>query len=222
MDKDIYYDLPTKYKLSKEEISKIDEVWKFLNIINKNYIFLSDYRNEIITKIREEYTAQEFYELENILNKMFWYLKELDNSTIDYEIYKKDTDISSIKYMMKLFYRSFINKLIIYDTKKELIYVRNMEGSSNIFEKDDTSEANIKIWEILSSRELFERTIKNKKIPKNLILPEYYFQKDYPFPNLNLSIYEFGSYDQKLNRIKKMYYYDGDKKDKFWFKLIHV
>ena len=75
---------------------------------------------------------------------------------------------------------------------------------------------------ILFDREAYEKTLKNpydlKRFKFNL--PEYYFQLDYGFPNLNFCTYWFGTEKERKDRIQKMYYYNGKPKEKYWFKLL--
>ena len=52
----------------------------------------------------------------------------------------------------------------------------------------------------------------------NIHIPEAYYQMDYGFPNLNTMLYDIGDKEEKLNRIKKMYY--SKYNDSYWFKVI--
>ena len=58
-------------------------------------------------------------------------------------------------------------------------------------------------------------SIKNYKFN----LPEYYYEYDYGFPNLNFCVYSFGSKKNRMDRIEKMYYFYPSK-SKYWFKII--
>jgi hypothetical protein len=75
--KNIYQDTVLKYPLTNEEYINVDDAWEFLEIFKKKFIFLSDYRDDIIKKIRNKYTVDEFYLYEKILNKLFWNLRWL-------------------------------------------------------------------------------------------------------------------------------------------------
>ena len=94
-----------------------------------------------------------------------------------------------------------------------------MEGSSHIFKKNYFNHLTIIV---LLNRTLYEKIILEPKLilEKRIRLSDYYFQQDYAFPNVNFCTYEFGDFDQKMNRIQKMYYCDDEKKDKYWFKII--
>lgn len=124
------------------------------------------------------------------------------------------------------YYRSFINKLMIIDKEKKQLIVKPMEGSSDIFSKN---YFNLLTSQILFSKELYEEVMKNPFIIKNkkIELAEFYYQYDYAFPNLNYCKYNIGTKKDRIDRIKKMYYYNknnannGNKeKAKYWFKLI--
>jgi hypothetical protein len=117
------------------------------------------------------------------------------------------------------FYRSFINKLIIVDKVNKIIYSKEMEGSSNIFSKN---YFNLFTFSILFERELYEQIVTNPFLVKveKIKLSQFYHEYDYAFPNLNYCTYEFGTKEERLERIEKMYYYKSGEKDKYWFKLL--
>jgi hypothetical protein len=73
----LYQDPILKYPLTEYEYSQLDKVWDFVSIFQKPYIFISDYRKQLIRTVRKKYTIEEFYLLESILNKMFWNLRWL-------------------------------------------------------------------------------------------------------------------------------------------------
>ena len=72
----IYQDKVLKYPLTKNEYDNINKVWDFMKIFRKKFIHLSYFRNYVINKMKE-YTVEEFYLYESILNKMFWNLRWL-------------------------------------------------------------------------------------------------------------------------------------------------
>lgn len=77
MIKYIYNDKILKYPLNENEILNIDNVWSFIKIFNKPFIYLSDYRDYLIKTINKKYTVDEFNFYENIANKLFWNLRWL-------------------------------------------------------------------------------------------------------------------------------------------------
>lgn len=74
---DIYQSKILKYPLTDDEYSYIPDAWRFLRIFKKNFVFFSDYREYVMKKIRKNYTPEEFFMYETILNKMFWNLRWL-------------------------------------------------------------------------------------------------------------------------------------------------
>lgn len=117
------------------------------------------------------------------------------------------------------YYRSFINKLIIVDQKDKVIITKSMEGSSDIFSKN---YFNLLSFHILFNKQLYEKVMENPFTIRDLHIPlsQYYYQFDYGFPNLNVCAYSFGSSDNQINRIKKMYYNTDSNKAKYWYKII--
>jgi len=64
-----------RYKLDDKELNLIDKTWDFIELFTKRFLFLEDYRDYIIKKIRKKYTPEEFYQLETIANKLFWNMR---------------------------------------------------------------------------------------------------------------------------------------------------
>lgn len=73
--KNIYINNKLKYPLNDDEYDKLDKAWKLITILSTPFVFLTDYRNYLLTIIRENYTIQEFFVLETIINKLFWNLR---------------------------------------------------------------------------------------------------------------------------------------------------
>lgn len=117
-------------------------------------------------------------------------------------------------------YRSFINKLIIVDSKKKVVWMKNMEGSSDIFAKNNF---NLYTITILFNRQQYEKFMQDPitSIKNKVKLAEYYFQHDYPFPNLNFCDYSINNEDVKLDRINKMYFNKTGCKEEYWYKIIY-
>lgn len=243
-----------KYPLNKFEYELIEEVWDFINIFSKQYVFISDYRNYVIKTVNRRYTPDRFLIYESITNKMFWNLRWLisplwidENMTEDeyYENIKNNyggTDTlsyvlllcKSVKFedeqdlnkkikdilLNSTYYRSFINKILIVDKHNSILYAKQLEGSSDIFSKN---YFNLLTMTILFDRKFYEEIMKNPYSIKNkkVELSKFYYQYDYGFPNLNFCTYDFGTQDQKLDRITKLYYNDIKHKTRYWFKLIY-
>ena len=140
------------------------------------------------------------------------------------ETYKDDKDLEEKLRKNKIFettyYRSFINKLIIVDKKNKNIISKQIEGSAEIFSKN---YFNLMTMTIMFDRKLYEKIMNNPfkflKMEK-ISMSQFYYEYDYGFPNLNYCTYEFGTKEQRMDRIKKMYYHKGPTKAFYWFKLI--
>ena len=129
-----------------------------------------------------------------------------------------DNKLRNIYEYLDIYYRSFINKLVIIDDVNKVIHYKKMDGSSDIFSKNFF---NAYCMMVLFDRELYEKIISDPYIIKKetIELSNYYYQYDYGFPNLNFCVYEIGNKDYRINRVKKMYYnYSDDYR--YWFKII--
>lgn len=245
---DSYRDKILKYPLTNQEYEILDKVWEFIDIFNKNYILVSEYKNYLINTFGK-YSPEEFMLLESIANKLFWNLRWLlfplwitpDMSENDYDKFIKNNynKINELPYSLLLckcekytntqdlenkltnheifnttYYRSFINKIIMIDKSNKTIITKEFEGSSNIFSKN---YFNLLTIFILFNRKIYEAVMKDTYNFKNhkITLPEFYFQYDFGFPNLNFCTYSFGTEKDRLDRIKKFYYSNYK-----WTKLI--
>lgn len=201
-----------------------DKVWELLRIFSKPYVSLTVYRNYLIKKVSRKFTIDEFYECEKTIDEMFWDLrKKIDknnysNKKCFIQTYDNSEDLDNkihgIIDDIGLFYRSFINKLIIVDKENRKIYYKKMNSSSYIFEKN---QFDLLTLTILFNRRLYEGVMSNNINIKDIELPQYYYQLDYCFPNVNCCKYNIGSKEDWINRISKMYYSNDSKN---WFKLI--
>ena len=240
----IYKDPNLKIKFTNEELEKINEGWEFLNNFNKPYLSFIDYRRNLIKNISEKYTPEDFLFFETIIEKFFWnlrwklapyFLKKDINLSIDefpndllickqipYENeFDLKTKIRTIKLTSGNYYRSFINKVIMVSKINKIIWVKDMEGSPHIFTKNYFNHLTMIL---LFDRNKYEKIMEDpQNALKKIKLSKYYHQQDYGFSNLNFCSYKIFDTNEKLDRIKKMYYTEDpkiDKKCKYWFKLI--
>jgi len=143
--------------------------------------------------------------------------------TVDnYEKYvdkNNNFDIKKHNIYKSTYYRSFINKLVIIDSKNHKIYTKKQEGSSSIFSEN---LFNLMTMTIFLNKKMYKYITHNPLLIKsiNIQFPKYYDQQDYSFPNLNLCVYKFGTKKDRLDRINKMYYNKDGNKSKYWFRLI--
>lgn len=249
---DIYRDRVLKYPLLDEEYNHIDMVWMFFDEFNRDQVYLSEYRDQLITNIKNKYTPEIFYAYEKILSKMLWNLRWLifplwleptqsqeeywryvlnnygNNIDIPYAMtmsrpkkYKNKKDLKKKinKHRTKKtgYHRSFINKMIVIDDKKQLLYLKPVEGSSDVLAKN---WFNLYTYNIMKNRDTYELIMSNPFLifRTKVSIPEYYHEQTYPFPNLNFMRYKIGSRQMRMNRIKEMYYEKNAGKN--WFRLI--
>lgn len=237
-----------KYPLSKQEENKMDKVWEFIKIFRKPYIYITDYRNYLIKKIRKKYTPEEFQLYESIANKLLWNLRWVIaplvvNSKLFREEYNNQLK-SQIEIPLSLLKCTKIPYTTSEDLDKKLknpdLYMNNYyssfinkiimvdENNHIIYHKlmegsshiFDKNKFNLLTFTILFNKKLYMEIMRDPYEIKNkdIELSEYYYQYDYGFPNLNLCTYNFNTLENQLYRIKQMYY--DNKNGKYWVKLI--
>lgn len=212
------------HKLTKNEIIELDNYWNFINIFKpeykKNISWINNsaftYRKYIIKKIRENYTIEQFYLYEKILNKLLHNLLihiqfDIDNICINKECKK----IYKTTYNKKEGPHSYSHKLYITNLKNNINY--------NFFYWKDIVENDIinKVFTIMSDKNLYEKIMNDKLDLKNIIISDYYYYpNDYPFPNVNFIFYNKNNKKYWIDRIKRLYYTNYDKNnnyDKGWY-----
>jgi len=246
--RNIYQHKLLKYPLTDDEIDKINNVWNFISIFVNKHVNITNYRNYLIHEIRSKYDPKTFYLYENIANKLLWNLRFMlyplwKNPNISYQEYvitlnklkyipkeilcyniinykaddELDGTINNIMLNNNPYYRSYVNKMFLIDKPNKKLYIKPIEGSANIFSKN---YFNVLTMMIFLNRTLYEQIMLNPLMLKtmDLNIPEYYYQFDYGFPNLNLCVYKFGDETTRIDRINKMYY--ADDMGNNWFKLI--
>jgi hypothetical protein len=200
------------HKLLKSEINELDNYWKFIDFIHedllkKDFLYSSyQFRKDLIKKIRKNYTAEEFYKFEKILNKLLWNLME----HIDFNI--KNINISTREKLynnnIKPLKSSFSHKLYLHNEKNNKKYFFKYYPILNKFDNIITKNIIKKIFTVLTDRNLYEKVmkIKNKKYIYKIKYIEYYYPLDYPFPNINLIFYNENKKESWLERINKLYF----------------
>lgn len=237
-----------KYPLTPEEEKILDNVWEFINVFKKPYIYITDYRNYLIKTLRKKYTIKVFHQYETVANKLFWNLRWVlaplfQNPKLSHEEYKEklltQTEIPfSLLKCEKIPYTNpedLDKKLKNPDMLSDNYYrsfinklIMVDQNNQIIYHKlmEGSSDIlthnsfNLATFTVFFDRELYERIMKEpyKIKNKHIEMSKYYYQYDYGFPNLNLCTYNFNSKEDQIYRIKKMYY--ENKTGKFWYKLI--
>ena len=214
------------HKLTKNEIIELDNYWNFINIFKpeykKNISWINNdvltYRKYIIKKIRENYTIEQFYIYEKILNKLLHNLLihiHFDIDKININNKYKNKKIYKTTYNKKEGPHSYSHKLYITNLKKNINY--NFFYWTQICKNDTIN----KIFTIMRDKNLYEKIMNNKLDLKDIIILEFYhYPNDYPFPNVNLIFYNKNNKKYWIDRIRRLYYtnYDKDSNyDKEWY-----
>ena len=195
----------------------IDEFYNYETILRK--LFWNLRWAIFLLWVKPDLSEDEYYKL---IKNDYGNYKEIPNSLLLCEThsYKDESDLQNklqkSDFFDKTYYRSFINKIVIIDKQNNKIIMKPIEGSSHIFKKN---YFNLLTITILFDKALYKEVMNNPYIIKfkKIKTAPYYHQQDYGFPNLNFCTFEFGTKEDMINRIKKMYYY---KNDKYWFKLL--
>lgn len=196
-----------------------DKAWKLIKRYNKGIVVTSEYRKKLIKKIRNNYTPNEYYDIEKTIEKLYWDMRNklsIPNNKPNYETYDI-SELSQVKLKLKndTYYRSFVNKLINIDDKENKIYYRKMEGSAKILNKDNF---NLLTMTILLDKDLYYKIMNNKISVSEVKLPEYYIELDYGFPNLNFCKYMIGTEEFRKKKINNMFFCENCEKN--WYSLI--
>lgn len=244
----VYTSTKLKYPLLEHEMNLVDSAWKFASLFRMEFNTLNENRTNMIMQISATYSPAIFLELEKIFEKIVWNLRwamfplwinknitrnqyndfnwlkynEIPHCLLlcDKRNYNSITELNNIvnEFSFKIFYKSFINKLITIDYSNSVIYTKELESSSPIFRKN---YFNLLTGSIISSQQLYEHIMMDPFILTTMTIPEpqYYYEFDYGFPNLNLCNYGIiNDNDERLDRINKMYF-EQNFEDRNWFKL---
>jgi hypothetical protein len=208
------------YKLLKKEVDDLDNYWIFINhfYVDTSITYwingIDGYRKNLIYKIREKYTVEDFYKYEKILNKLLWNLIEHVQFNID-EL-NLDNKHKLYEYISSnIIRKSYSHKQYLYNMKKNIKYYFKFYEELNNFESIK------KILYIIYNKTLYQKIMKNKKYFDKLNKYSYYYYPlDYPFPNVNLLFYNQNDKYTWIEQINKLYF-NGEKSynkiDKNWY-----
>lgn len=206
---DIYTNEYLEYPLTDNEYKYLNDTWEFIDTFNIGQITMHEYRNSLINIIKKKYEPKDFNFFEIISEKLFWNLKKVILREMNYteqfeELNIDEIDLLKEKLQNDNYYRSFINKIVNIDFEQKKIYYKKMEGSSHIF---SNNKINQYISKIFFNRNLYEYVMSNREVRKNILnKPSIYYQMDYGFPNLNLCKPFIYNTDDRIKRIKFLYY----------------
>lgn len=221
----IYQGDHLEYPLTESEYEQLEDVWDFIKKFKFLTYGLHDYRSKLINIIKKKYTNEEFLNLEIITEKLFWNLRD---KTYNFFLTRDQNNINDLLQLKEgsygdllndmykdNSYRSFINKLILIDDVNNKCYYKKIEGSCEIFNKN---KFNLYTSVVLFNRNLYELVMANPEKIINTCTPEYYYEYDYPFPNLNFGRPFIQTEEYRMKRINRMYY-ENDA-ERYWFKLL--
>jgi hypothetical protein len=214
------------YKLYKREEKKLDEYWKFIEIFlvsDEKYNSLYapfhygpfHYRDEIIQKIRKNYTPEQFYFFERIANKLLWNLIE----KINFSIYNIDRlkekrtyeDLIMCSPVIEIIPEgsSYSHKQVLFNEKINRKYYFH---SYDTLAYDTNIVIINKMIVIMSNRKIYNNIMKKRiSINKVPLGKYYYYPFDYAFPNINLIFYNENSKEDWLRKINNLYFYNSQK-----------
>lgn len=239
----MYSNIFLKYPLNKKEIKLLDKVWDFIETFNILDLNLKRLRKKIRKKIKKKYSINEFLEYELIAEKILWNLRwtlfnvcnfynnnkiKINRNENLLEIPEKFSFVKKVildknyneiknkfinKYNNK-YLRSFVNKTFIVNGNE--IFIREVEGSSDILRNN---YFNLFVSYFFFNRNRYEEFMREPFLyfkNNRIILPAYYIQQDYLFPNLNFSVYLSNrDLNERIRYIKILYFLKNS--EMYWF-----
>lgn len=195
-----------KFSLSDIELKLIDDVWEFINKFRKTMLTRRKYKEFISKKIKKNYTIDQFYNLEKIVEKMYWNLSLKIKKDIDIksEIFlKRNYNLEKLKdKILKRnvkIKKSTIEKTFITTKNGDLLYKYNYPNDIDLL-----------ISSIIINRSIYETIMSEEEYIFNIEIEPYnnIVEFDYAFPNLNTIKFFTTDKNTRLKNISKMYYND--------------
>lgn len=203
-----------RYKYTEYELDNIDKAWNLIEELKMKEIEFRKYRDRIIKHVSNNYTIDDFFILEKIIEKLYWNLKEKIKEYLNEKINIKMYNISEFDrakktvYDNKHFYRSYANKTMIIQDKT--IYVKETDLMSTT---SDKTKLETYVQKIINNRDVYETIMLSNEIDDEIInnLDDQQINSfDYPYPNVNTLIYNQENDDIRKKNIKYYYYSDND------------
>lgn len=174
------------------------------------------YREYIIQTINKNYTIEEFYIYEMILNKLYWHLKRKVR-----EFFSEQDRKSKYLKLDKDEIMHNTPKLNHYDGQVSSLtnsHLQFNESKSKYYYMNELSLMDKKLMEIMTNRIHFEFYYNNPNmLPQYKIKYIMYHYLNYAFPNTNPMFDNENSKEYKMKKIEKLYY----SKENNWYKIIH-
>jgi hypothetical protein len=203
-----YTNEKNSYPLTEKEIVLLDNVWNLINDFRTTELSRNKYRKEMINKVRDKYTPQDFFNLEKIIEKMYWNLVDKVKKSFDINMsirQKKNFDLEQIKD--KILKRN--KKATESNVRKSYVYDEHI--NKLLYKYDYPNELDSIISSIMINRSVYE-TIMSDEIDINNIEIEPYSNNvefDYAFPNLN-TIKPFATSSNTRKELIENLYYNDD------------
>jgi len=177
---------------------------------------LETYRKYIIKTISKNYTIQEFYVFELLLETLYWSMKKKIEQYFSKNDIKNDYSIISKKDLNK---KTDLFKFGINDAvSKSNSYLQYNEKKNKYYYLKNLNKLDMVVMNIMTDRDDFEFYYNNPdKIIKYKKQYITYHYLNYPFPNANPLFKNLNNKVLKIKKIKKMYY---EKNDSHWYKII--
>jgi hypothetical protein len=199
------------YPLTNSELKIITDTWNFLDIFRQTSLTKNEYRKTIIQKIKKKYNLNDFFYYEKIIEKIYWNLFNVivGKISMDEKINRQELNNDSEKDIKnKILQRSNIGESNVRKT-----YVLDRKKQKIFYKYKYPNDLDLLLFSIMINRSLYETIMSNiNKITLDYLneLIEYPYDMDiefdYAFPNFNTIKPFTYTDDERLNKIKKMYY----------------
>lgn len=198
------------YPLNLKELKNIDNVWNFLSLFRESKPTRIQYRNHIISKIKENYNVNQFCLFEKILEKMYWNLNNVLKNKIEISqnIRSKKIDRSKLSRLTDFILKS--NKKIKESTVRKAISYNDQTNEVK-YKYSYPDDFDLIISSIMIDRSMYETLLTNpEKITLEYLemIEPYHnlIEFDYPFPNLNTLEPLDNSDNDRIQKINQMYF----------------
>lgn len=211
--KNAYTNKTNRFKFKIKELKNLDKAWNLINEFRITKISRAKYRKNIIDKINNKYTLDQFYYIEIIIEKMYWNLRDKLKLIFDEQHkYKKTSKVDSLHEIQ--------DNILIKNKKATLSNIRKsyIENDKSIFYVYDyPNDFDLIVSSVMINRSAYETIMEDIVDIFNLNIDPYtnIIEFDYPFPNLN-TIKPFAySKIKRLDNILNLYYVKNS--DGNWF-----
>jgi hypothetical protein len=199
-----------KFPLLKKELKVLDKVWEFINDFRETKITRSKYKKYITEKIINKYDINDFYNLEKIVEKIYWNLvtkikKDKNLKYLKPEIFFKEKyDLNETKN--KILMRN--NKIKESTVEKTFVVTKS---NKLLYKYKYPNDLDLLVSSIMINRSVYETIMSEEAEIFSIEIEPYnnIIEFDYPYPNLNTIKSFTKSKEERMNNIRNMYYYEN-------------